>query len=326
MTDLSPVLSLVIPMHNESENLDRLFSRVTEVCARLQLSYEVICIDDGSRDNTVHGVLQHRRHNPRIKLIVLSRNFGKEIALSAGLDVASGSAVLPLDADLQDPPELLGPMVALWKQGFDVVLATRKTRKGESWLKRFTARAFYRAIGRLSPIAIPANTGDFRLMDRKVVQVVRQMPERSRFMKGMFAWVGFRTTQIYYDRPPRYRGESGWNYWRLWNLAVDGITSFSTLPLKVWSYIGVMVSLLAFSYGMFLVVRTIAFGVDVPGYASTMVAILFLGGIQLLSLGVLGEYLARVYEEVKGRPLYVVQQTHGFESAVQRDLGVLPPT
>ena len=316
MTKTDLVLSIVVPLYNETENLDRLFSRVSEVCDRLQVGYEIICVDDGSRDSTVENVLVHRKKNPNIKLVVLSRNFGKEIALTAGLDAASGAAIVPIDADLQDPPELIEPLMERWHAGYDVVLATRRTRQGESWLKRVTAHGFYKTIARLSPISIPFNTGDFRLMDRKVVQVVRHMPERARFMKGMFAWAGFRTTQIYYDRPSRYRGQSRWNYWKLWNFAVDGITSFSTIPLKIWSYLGLGVSLLAFTYGLFLVVRTILLGADVPGYASIMVAVLFLGGIQLISLGVLGEYLARVYEEVKGRPLYVVQQSFGIKESL----------
>ena len=313
MTKSAPVLSIVVPLHNEADNLDVLFSRVADVCDRLQVSYELVCVDDGSRDSTVQQVLVHRHNNPRIKLVVLSRNFGKEIALSAGLDATTGAAVVPLDADLQDPPELIEVLMERWKAGYDVVLATRRSRHGDRWFKRFAAKGFYRTIGRLSPLSIPANTGDFRLMDRKVVDAIKQMPERSRFMKGMFAWVGFRTTQVYYDRPSRYRGQTSWSTWKLWNLAVDGIASFSTVPLKVWSYLGALVSCLAFGYGTLLVMRTLILGVDVPGYASTMVAILFLGGIQLLSLGILGEYLARVYEEVKQRPLYIVQQAYGFD-------------
>ena len=316
MSTTDPILSIVVPLFNEAENLDSLFSRVAEVCDRLQVSYEIICVDDGSQDCTVQEVLTYRQQNPAIKLVVLSRNFGKEIALTAGLDAAGGAAIVPIDADLQDPPELIESLMERWREGYDVVLATRRTRRGESWLKRLTARGFYKTIARLSPIPIPFNTGDFRLMDRKVLQVVQKMPERARFMKGMFAWVGFRTTQIYYDRPSRYRGQSRWNYWKLWNFAVDGIASFSTIPLKIWSYLGLVVSLLAFSYGLFLVGRTILLGADVPGYASIMVAVLFLGGIQLVSLGVLGEYLARIYEEVKGRPLYVVRDVYGLPDSL----------
>ena len=308
-----PVLSIVVPLHNEADNLKMLFSRVAEVCDRLQVSYEVVCVDDGSKDDTVKRVLAHRSNNSRIKLVVLSRNFGKEIALSAGLDATIGAAVVPLDADLQDPPELLESLLECWRGGYDMVLATRRSRHGDSWFKQWAAKGFYRTIGRLSPIPIPANTGDFRLMDRKVVDAIKQMPERSRFMKGMFAWAGFRTTQVYYDRPPRYRGQTSWSTWKLWNFAVDGIASFSTVPLKVWSYLGALISCLAFGYGTLLVIRTLIWGVDVAGYVSIMVAILFLGGIQLLSLGILGEYLARVYEEVKQRPLYIVQQAYGFD-------------
>ncbi|WP_038027311.1 glycosyltransferase family 2 protein [Synechococcus sp. PCC 7336] len=313
MPDSRPVLSIVVPLYNEAENLDYLFERLERVCDRLQVSYEIICIDDGSRDGTLNQLRAHHHRNPAIKVLGLSRNFGKELALSAGLDYASGDAVVPIDADLQDPPELLELLMAKWRQGYDVVLATRRSRAGESWLKRLTASGFYKTIGRMSPISIPSNTGDFRLMDRRVVEVLQQMPERTRFMKGLFAWVGFRQTAVEYDRQPRYRGRTSWNYWRLWNFAVDGLTSFSLLPLKVWSYVGLLISALAFSYATFLVVRTVLFGVDLPGFASIMVAILFIGGIQLISLGVLGEYLGRVYEEVKGRPLYIVRDRYGFE-------------
>ncbi|MFS8831547.1 glycosyltransferase family 2 protein, partial [Synechococcus sp. R8-2] len=249
-----------------------------------------------------------------IKVVNLSRCFGKEIALTAGLDHASGRAVVPIDADLQDPPELIPEMLQQWRQGYQVVYAVRRSRRGESWLKRFTANGFYWLIDQLSQVRIPRNTGDFRLLDRQVVEAVKQLRERTRFMKGIFAWVGYRQTAIFYDRAPRFRGKTQWNYWRLWNLAIEGITSFSSWPLRVWSYIGLAISVPAFLYGLFLIIRTLLFGSDVPGYASLAVMILFLGGIQLISLGVIGEYLGRVFEEVKGRPLYLVDGTFGFET------------
>ncbi|MBF2026601.1 MAG: glycosyltransferase family 2 protein [Oscillatoriales cyanobacterium C42_A2020_001] len=309
-------LSIIIPMYNEEANIDYLFERLLSILDGMNTTYEVICVNDGSKDNTLQCLVAYHQRFPTIKVVDLSRNFGKEVALSAGIDHARGCAVIPIDADLQDPPELIVELVDKWKQGYDVVYATRRSRKGESWLKRFTANAFYRTISRISRVPIPRDTGDFRLIDQKVAEALKQLPERTRFMKGLFAWVGYRQTSIYYDRPQRYRGKSTWNYWKLWNFAIDGIASFSLAPLKVWSYIGLALSLLAFLYASFLVIRTLIFGVDVPGYASLMVVLLFLGGIQLITLGVIGEYIGRVYEEVKGRPLYLVKNSYGFHSTL----------
>lgn len=309
-----PELSIVIPIYNEEQNIDYLFERLELTLDRIGLSYEVICINDGSRDRTLEKLVEHHQRNSRIKVINLSRNFGKELALTAGINFANGLAVIPMDADLQDPPELIENLIEKWREGFDVVYATRRTRQGETWLKRLTANAFYRVIGQMSAITIPCDTGDFRLLDRRVVTALKQLPERTRFMKGLFAWVGFRQTAIYYDRDRRYQGKTKWNYWRLWNFAVDGITSFSLAPLKIWSYIGIILSCIAFSYALFLVLRTLIFGVDVPGYASLMVVLLFLGGMQLVTLGIIGEYLGRVYEEVKGRPLYLIRETYGIST------------
>ena len=307
-------LSVVVPVYNEEQNLDYLFERLTSVLNRLNMTYEIVCVNDGSKDNTIERLIEHHQQNPAIKVVNLSRNYGKEIALSAGLDYANGNAVIPIDADLQDPPELIGELVEKWREGYDVVYATRRSRQGESWVKRFTANVFYRTIDGLSQVPIPRNTGDFRLLDRRVVEALKRMPERNRFMKGLFAWVGFKQTSVIYDRPSRYKGETKWNYWKLWNFAIDGITSFSFLPLKVWSYVGLLVSIPSLFYAGFLLIRTLVFGRDLPGYASIMVAVLFLGGVQLVSLGVLGEYLGRVYEEVKGRPLYLVRESYGFDS------------
>ncbi|MEL6909209.1 MAG: glycosyltransferase family 2 protein [Cyanobacteria bacterium J06598_4] len=308
-------ISTIVPLYNESASIPRLFARLIPVLEQLGISYEVICINDGSQDQTIEKLRELNRQNPRIKIVNLSRNFGKEIALTAGLDYASGAAVIPLDADLQDPPELIAQLVAKWREGYDVVYATRRSRQGETWFKKISAKAFYRTIGKMSHVPIPANTGDFRLLDRRVVEAIKQLPERTRFMKGLFAWVGYRQTAILFDREPRYSGQSTWNYWKLWNFALDGIISFSFLPLKVWSYVGTSISLVSLIYALFLVIRTLILGVDVPGYASLMVAILFLGGIQLITLGVLGEYLGRVYEEVKGRPLYFVREKYGFDGS-----------
>jgi glycosyltransferase involved in cell wall biosynthesis len=315
MSDSSVIsidLSLIVPLYNEEENIDYLFQRLLAVLDSIGMSYEIICINDGSRDRTWDYLLKNHQENPAIKVINLSRNFGKEIALTAGLDHAAGQAIIPIDADLQDPPELIVEMIAKWQEGYDVVYCTRRSRAGESWFKRFTADYFYRIIGRLSQVSIPSNTGDFRLINRQVLEAIKQMPERNRFMKGLFAWVGFKQTAIYFDRKPRHRGGTKWNYWKLWNFALDGITSFSLLPLKVWSYVGSLISLISFLYALYLILRTLLWGIDYPGYASLMVAILFLGGIQLIGLGVLGEYLGRVYDEVKNRPLYLIRDRLGF--------------
>ena len=307
-------LSIVVPLYNEEANIDYLLERLISALNKLNSTYEIVCINDGSKDNTLKLLITHHQRNSVIKVINLSRNFGKEIALSAGIDYANGAAVIPIDADLQDPPELIEQLVIKWREGYDVVYGTRKSRSGESWLKRFTANSFYKTIGKMSPVPIPANTGDFRLLDRQVVEAIKKMPERTRFMKGLFAWVGYKQTSILFDREPRFGGKTTWNYWKLWNFALDGITSFSFFPLKIWSYMGVMISLISLLYAFYLIIRTLRFGIDVPGYASLMVAVLFFGGIQLITLGIIGEYLGRVYEEVKRRPLYFVRESYGFEN------------
>ncbi len=315
---LTVEISVVIPLYNEEKNIDYLFHRLIEILDKLHTTYEIICVNDGSQDETLNQLIKYHKMQPQIKVINLSRNFGKEIALTAAIDYASGQAVIPIDADLQDPPELIQELVAKWREGYDVVYATRRSRQGETWLKRFTADSFYKTIGKMSNIPLPHNTGDFRLLDRKVVEALKQLPERTRFMKGLFTWVGFKQTAIMFDREPRFQGNTTWNYWKLWNFALDGITSFTFLPLKVWSYIGLSVSFLSLLYASFLIIRTLLFGVEVPGYASLMVAVLFLGGIQLITLGIMGEYLGRVYEEVKARPLYFVRECYGLEQQQQQ--------
>lgn len=306
-------ISIVVPVYNEEAVLDELIRRLTETLAQLHTSYEVICIDDGSTDSSLRRLLNLRDTYPALRVISLSRNFGKDVALSAGLEHACGAAVIPLDADLQDPPELLETMIGKWREGFDVVYAKRRRRAGESFLKRVTSKYFYRIFEKITDFPIPRDTGDFRLLDRRVVEVLVRLPERTRFMKGLFAWVGFRQTAIVFDRPERSSGESKWSYWRLWNFAIDAITSFSSMPLKIWSYLGLIISCFAFCYAVFLATLKISRGIDVPGYASIMVAVLFFGGVQLISLGIIGEYLARTYNEVKGRPLYLVRETWGFD-------------
>ncbi|WP_168074221.1 glycosyltransferase family 2 protein [Caulobacter sp. SSI4214] len=307
-------LSLIAPCYNEQEVLDLFFARIDAEMAKLAVDYEIVCVNDGSRDHTLAVLLKHHQRDPRVKVINLARNFGKEIALSAGLDAAVGDMVVPIDVDLQDPPELIGQFIAAWEAGADVAYGVRVDRSADSPLKRFTAQGFYRAFNRLSDVDLPYNAGDYRLMDRRVVEVLRQLPERNRFMKGLFAWVGFRQTPVPYARPERAAGTSSWRYWKLWNFALDGITSFSTAPIRIWSYVGAVAGVLAVAMAVFIVARTLLFGRDVPGYPSLMVVILMSFGLQMLAIGALGEYVARIYQEVKGRPLYVVMDRYGFEA------------
>jgi glycosyltransferase involved in cell wall biosynthesis len=307
-----PEISLVAPMYNESEGLDKFFETVIPILEQVGPDWEIVCVNDGSRDDTLTRLIAHHQRDPRIKVINFSRNFGKEAGTTAGIDFSRGKAVIPIDADLQDPPELILTMIEKWREGYKVVLATRSERKEDTWLKRHSALMFYRLISAMSEVNIPKNTGDFRLMDRQVVDTLKQLPEKTRFMKGIFAWLGFPTTTIYFERPARYAGQTSWNYWKLWRFALDGIFAFTTLPLQIWTYLGAAISVLSFIYASFLILRTLLHGVQTPGYASTMVAILFLGGIQLISLGVIGEYVGRIYKEVKGRPIYIVADTHGF--------------
>ncbi|WP_181706845.1 glycosyltransferase family 2 protein [Chthonobacter rhizosphaerae] len=310
-----PEISLIVPMYNEEENCDLFFDTVEPILENLDPDYEIVCVNDGSRDRTFERLLAHRSRNPRIKVVNLSRNFGKEAALTAGLDLATGRAVVPIDADLQDPPELLADMVAAWRAGAQVVLARRIDRSSDSPLKRATSAGFYYVLARMAQPAMPNNVGDFRLMDRTVVEALKRLPERSRFMKGLFAWVGYRQVTIDYVRQPRAAGATKFNYLKLWNFALDGIVSFSSFPLKVWSYFGFLVSVLAVGFMVFLVVRTLLTGIEVPGYASTMSVILFFNGMVMISLGVIGEYVSRIFVEVKGRPIYLINEIDGFDGA-----------
>ena len=310
-------VSIIIPCHNESGNLATLYTRVCAVMDEAGEPWEMICVNDGSGDDTLLQLIALHHQDRRVRVIDLSRNFGKEAALTAGLDAAQGEAAIPLDADLQDPPELIPELLARWREGFDVVNAVRLSREGESWLKRASAHVFYRIINRMSDVEIPPDTGDFRLLSRPVLDALQTLPERRRFMKGLFAWVGFRSTNVYYHRAPRHAGKTTWNYWRLWNLAVEGITSFSQVPLQLAAYLGFVVSLLAFLYAVWLVISTLVYGNLVKGYPSIMVTLLFLGGVQLMALGVIGEYLGRIYEESKHRPIYLVRQVWGEEHPTQ---------
>ncbi|WP_312283887.1 glycosyltransferase family 2 protein [Candidatus Igneacidithiobacillus taiwanensis] len=322
MTTNNPNVSLIVPCHNEAENLSALYERVRNVMESTGKTWEMVCINDGSKDDTLDRLLALHDLDPRVVVIDLSRNFGKEAALTAGLDHALGDCAIPLDADLQDPPELIPELLAKWKEGYDVVNAVRLTRKGETWLKRATSYAFYRFINRMSEVPIPADTGDFRLLSRPVLDALKMLPERRRFMKGLFAWVGFRTIDVHYHREPRLSGKTTWNYWKLWNFAIEGITSFSRVPLQLAAHLGLAVSILAFLYAAYLIIGTLVYGNPVKGYPSMMVTLLFLGGVQLIALGVIGEYLGRIYEETKGRPVYLIRGSttkslhddkHGFE-------------
>jgi glycosyltransferase involved in cell wall biosynthesis len=306
-------VSIVVPVYNEEAGLAAFWARLAPVLASLACRAEVVFIDDGSSDGTLAQLLSLRHLDPRVRIVSLSRNFGKEIALSAGLDHADGDAVVPIDADLQHPPEVIPELIAGWRDGSDIVIALRRDRATDSLLRRAASSLFHRVFARMTTVPVVRDAGDFRLMSRAVVDALRRLPERTRFMKGLYAWVGFRQTTVSYDIEPRLEGRSKWSLWRLWRLALDGITSFSSLPLKVWSVVGLAFALAALAYDGYLVARTIVRGIDVPGYASLMVMILFLGGLQLLSLGVIGEYLGRVYDEVKARPLYIVRQRIGFD-------------
>jgi len=317
---VAPLLSVVVPVKNEEQAILGFVERVGVILESIAGAegWEILFVDDGSTDATLATIVAANQRDGRVRALSLSRNFGKEAALSAGLDHARGAAVIPMDVDLQDPPEVLPEMVAKWREGHEMVFGIRRCRDSDGWTKRVTAGLYYRAHNMVSQDKIPENAGDFRLLDRKVVEVIRALPERNRFMKGLFAWAGFKQAAVEYDRVERETGSTKYNYWKLWTLALDGITSASTVPLRIWSYAGALVALFALSYGTFLALDTLMFGNPVPGYASIMVSVLFLGGVQLISLGVLGEYVGRILTETKQRPLYVVRDTVGIDSQVVR--------
>ncbi|MBU5637954.1 glycosyltransferase family 2 protein [Geomonas sp. Red69] len=297
-------LSVVVPVYNEEEVLPDFHRRLSTVMNNLGANWEILYVNDGSTDRTLQVI--RGLCDPRVATIDLSRNFGKEIAMTAGLDHARGDAVVVIDADLQDPPELIPDLVSKWQDGFDVVYAKRSVREGESCLKKSTAKLFYRVIQRLTRISIPEDTGDFRLLSRKAVQALGLLREQHRFMKGLFAWIGYPQAAVYFRRSPRFAGKTKWNYWRLWNFALEGITSFSIVPLKIASYIGLLTATGAFIYACFVIFKKLTYGDPVQGYASLMVVMLFLGGVQLMTLGMIGEYLGRMFNETKRRPLYLV--------------------
>jgi len=313
-----PLISIVVPFHNERDTVNLFFAEVRAVLAPLQaLRFEIVCINDGSRDGTLDELLAAAAQDARIRVLDLTRNFGKEAALTAGLDEARGDAVIVIDADLQDPPELIPDLIRCWQDGAPVVLAHRANRSTDSLAKRVTANLFYRVHNALSNVKIPPNVGDFRLMDRQVVEALGRLPERRRFMKGLFAWVGFPAVTVHYERARRTAGQSSFSGWRLWNYAIEGITGFSTIPLRAWTYVGALIATLAFLYGGFMVVRTLLFGNPVPGYASLLSAVLFSSGIQLVGIGMIGEYIGRIYDESKQRPIYLVRQRYGAANTVR---------
>ncbi|MBN9536786.1 MAG: glycosyltransferase family 2 protein [Reyranella sp.] len=301
------MLSLVVPVFNEEEAVDLFLDTVVPQLERASLRFELVFVNDGSRDNTFARLFDRGCSDRRIRLVNLSRNFGKEAALTAGIDHARGDILIPMDIDLQDPPELIQAFVARWREGYDIVYGMRSGRHSDTRAKRLSADWFYRVFNSLSAVRIPPNVGDFRLVDRRAVEVLRQLPERNRFMKGLFAWVGFNSIGVPYERPSRAVGTTKFSLWRLWNFALDGVVSFSTAPLRAWFYVGVVIATIAVLYALFIVTRVLILGIDTPGYASLLIAVLLMGAIQLLSLGIIGEYLGRLFLEVKGRPIYVVE-------------------
>jgi glycosyltransferase involved in cell wall biosynthesis len=320
------LLSIVVPCFNEFGVVDEFHRRLTAVLQDLPSACEIIYVNDGSRDQTMEKLRRLRGENHRVAIVDLSRNFGKEIAMTAGIDHAQGDAVIIIDADLQDPPELIPRLIEQWDQGFDVVYAKRKKRDGETILKKTTSYLFYRLIQKVSRVSIPADAGDYRLMSRRAVEALKALREHHRFMKGLFAWIGFPQTAVLYKRDPRFAGETKWNYWKLWNFAIEGITSFTIAPLKFATYSGVTIAGGSFLYAGVIIFKTLIYGNEVPGYPSLMVTILFLGGIQLVCIGILGEYLGRTFNETKQRPLYFVKSYEprwgrgpDYETIVEKD-------
>lgn len=305
-------LTILVPAYNEEEVLDKLYTRLSQVTSDLDnYDTEILFVNDGSKDRTLDIIKRLAQKDRRVSYVDLSRNYGKEIAMIAGLDYAQGDAVIIIDADLQDPPELIPKMVQYWEEGYDDVYAKRRSRLGETWLKKYTANTFYKMLQKLSKIPIQENTGDFRLLDKRCVEALKQLRETQRYTKGMFDWIGYNKKEILFDRDPRAAGESKWNYLKLIDLAIEGITCFTTIPLRFSSLFGAIISIFAFFYMIIIIIKTIAYGETVQGYPSLMVIILFLGGIQLLSLGIIGEYIGRIFNETKRRPLYFVDEYNG---------------
>ena len=314
---MTPVLSIVAPAYNEEKNLPAFLAAIVPVLERIGETFEIVFVDDGSKDGTLGLLAAAASQDPRIKVVGLARNFGKDIALSAGLAHTTGQAVVPIDCDLQHPVELIPDFVAKWREGFDMVLGVRSKRDEEGFFRRSASRAYYRFMKAMTSVEIPANAGDFRLIDRKIVDVINQMPEKHRFMKGIFAWPGFKVASIEFQANVRANEtRSTWSFFKLWRFALDGLFSFSTAPLKMWTYVGVLAALGAFVYATVTIVQKLFFGIEVPGYASLLIVMLFMGGLLLISNGIQGEYIARIFEEVKQRPLYVVGKKFGFDPEV----------
>lgn len=303
-------ISIITPCFNEENCVEIFHSEMVKVLNELNTNYEIIFINDGSTDNTLTKLLNLKVNDKNIKIINLSRNFGKESALTAGLDYAEGDVIIPIDSDLQHPPKLIKEFIKYYNEGYDVVLAKRTDRDNNNLLKNITTNSFYNLHNKISDVKVPKDVGDYRLITKKVLEAIKKMPENQRFMKGIFAFVGFKTKTINYIPNKRYSGASSFNGWKLWNFAIDGITSFSTIPLRVWLYLGLIIAFISFIYGSFIIIKTIIFGIDIPGYASMITISLFLGGIQLMGIGILGEYIGRIYFEAKRRPSYIIDEIY----------------
>jgi glycosyltransferase involved in cell wall biosynthesis len=322
----SPVISIVAPAYNEERNIPEFLAAIIPVLEGIGETFEIVFVNDGSRDNTLGMLAAASSQDPRIKVVGLARNFGKDIALSAGLAHATGQAVIPIDCDLQHPVELIPEFVKKWREGYDMVLGVRSKRDEEGFLRRSLSRTYYKVMRMMTTIEIPPNAGDFRLIDRKIMDVINKMPERHRFMKGIFAWPGFKVTSIEFQANVRANDtRSSWSFFKLWRFALDGLFSFSTAPLKIWTYVGVLSALGAFVYLAITIIQKIGWGIDVPGYASLLVLLLFFNGLTMISNGIQGEYIARIFEEVKGRPLYVVGSKFGFEEEAKQSLTEAKP-
>jgi polyisoprenyl-phosphate glycosyltransferase len=317
------LVSTVAPAYNEENGLDQFVNRIDAVMRNSGLAYEIVFVNDGSTDRTLAAMQSQRAANPNITIVNLSRNFGKETAMTAGIAHAIGDVIVVIDTDLQDPPELIPKMIEGWRDGYDVVYAQRTERAGETWAKTATARWFYWIVKRMGPVPIPENAGDFRLLSRRAAQALLQIPERHRFMKGLYAWIGFRQKAIPYKRQARFAGQSKWNYWQLWNLAIEGITSFTIIPLKFATYLGFLIAMAAFAYGLVMVFKVIVFGEAVRGFPTLLSVVLLLGGVQLIVLGFIGEYLGRIFDETKQRPLYLLESVSW--SAAAKRLNKAPP-
>lgn len=308
-TTTKKLVTILVPAYNEEEVLNMLYERLSAIMnSQKQYKFEILLVNDGSKDSTLKIMQDLRKKDKRVNYLNLSRNYGKETAMIAGLDYCKGDAVIIIDADLQDPPELIPEMLKCWEEGYDDVYAKRNSRKGETWLKKFTSTMYYKVLQAFTKIEIQKDTGDFRLLDRRCVEALKAIRESQRYTKGLFSWIGYNKKELLYDRDPRAAGETKWNYKKLIDLSIDGITSFTTSPLRWSAFLGIIISIAGFIYMISIIVKTLISGVDVPGYASTMVVILFLGGMQLIFLGVIGEYLGRAFYETKGRPLYFIER------------------